>query len=384
MLLTPSVKNYDWGRRGNSSLVAQLAPKNVQVEAEKPYSELWMGAHPSGPSTLPVHNDLPLEEYIAANPEVLGSSVLSTFGPKLPFLFKVLSVNQALSIQAHPDKESAGILHKGDPKNYPDDNHKPELAIALTPFEVLCGFRPMAQVHKFMEDIPELRELLIRDSLNPDAPLPPVQEVALEQAFRNLMTSDRTKVAVKVNELLERGAGNVPEFELVSRLNQQFPGDIGIFCVYLFNHFTLAPGEAVFIPANEPHAYLSGDCMECMANSDNVVRAGLTPKYIDIPTITKILTFAHGKDWIFRGKENGDGRVLYKPPVKEFAVESIEAVRDFNLHSKDSCSIVLLLEGECQLNEHELSKGSVVFVPAGTSCDFRIKTKSKLFRAFCP
>jgi len=147
MLLQPSVKNYPWGRLGGESLVAELA--GVAISETTPYAELWMGAHPSGPSTLP--DGTTLLNYIQQNPESLGKGVLEKFGPNLPFLFKVLSVAQGLSIQAHPDIPLAKILHQRDPKNYPDDNHKPEMAIAVTPFEVLCGFRSLGEIQTYIQ-----------------------------------------------------------------------------------------------------------------------------------------------------------------------------------------------------------------------------------------
>jgi mannose-6-phosphate isomerase len=395
MLLRCNVKPYEWGKRGNDSLVAQLLdPEDptLIVKEDEPYAELWMGVHPAGGSIIKSasadkESPLWLKDYLDENPSALGSAVLNKFGPTLPFLFKVLSVNKALSIQAHPDVDCARVLHESDPKNYPDANHKPELAIALTPFEVLCGFRPLEEIHQFINDIPELATLVLRDVVDPSDDPPDVKTMTITRIFSNLMHSKPSVIAAKVNELLERKEG-VPEYELVSRLNVQFPGDVGIFCVYLFNHFTLQPGESVYIPANEPHAYLSGDCVECMANSDNVVRGGLTPKYIDIPTITNLLTFRHREEgWVFKGEESaeqGQGRVMYRPPVAEFAVESIETGKDFTIYSTESCSIAIVLDGECQVNELSMKKGSVAFLQAGVRWDFRIKTKLKLFRAFCP
>jgi len=148
MLLTPSIKTYAWGRIGTKSLVAQLAAVFKPISGDTPYAELWMGSHPSGSCTL--ENGQTLTEYINENPDVLGKDVYSKFGPTLPFLFKVLSVETALSIQAHPDKNLASILHRRDPTNYADDNHKPEMAIAVTPFEVLCGFRSLTEIQNLI------------------------------------------------------------------------------------------------------------------------------------------------------------------------------------------------------------------------------------------
>ncbi len=150
MLLSPSVKNYPWGRLGKSSLVAELSLLPDAISEVTPYAELWMGSHPSDPSSILPEGPL-LLEYIQANPKSLGERVLAKYGPQLPFLFKVLSVEKALSIQAHPDKSLAGILHKRDPANYPDDNHKPELALAVSQFEVLCGFRSLEEIERLVK-----------------------------------------------------------------------------------------------------------------------------------------------------------------------------------------------------------------------------------------
>ena len=156
MLLTPVVKNYPWGRLGRSSLVARLGSLGSgsgsgldSIIETIPYAELWMGSHPSGASTLP--DGQTLLQYIQTNPDSLGKGILNRFGPKLPFLFKVLSVEKALSIQAHPDIPLARVLHEKDPLNYPDDNHKPEMAIAVSPFEVMCGFRSLEEIQRFVQ-----------------------------------------------------------------------------------------------------------------------------------------------------------------------------------------------------------------------------------------
>jgi len=186
--------------------------------------------------------------------------------------------------------------------------------------------------------VPELGSIIGNAELN--------SKKDLQEAFSQLMKCDSTNIASQVSNLLARGDA-VPEYELIHRLNQQFPGDVGIFTVFFLQHFVLQPGEALFLPANEPHAYLSGgnafilnyelmpagpkipkitllDCMECMANSDNVVRAGLTPKFKDVDVLTTMLTFDTGREWTMKPEELESGRLLYKPPVNEFAVECFE------------------------------------------------------------
>lgn len=235
-----------------------------------------------------------------AKPEAAGIPVRAGQSA-LPYLFKVLSVSKALSIQAHPDKELAERLHRDAPALYKDDNHKPEIAIALTPFEAMCGFRPLPQVAAFLEVVPELRSIvgeeesvaLVRScSSSGDAD---DHKAALRNAFAAFMGRHAAAAASAVRSLVERLVADptaVPAVrDLVLRLDSQFPSDIGVFAPFWLNVQTLAPGEGIFLAANEPHAYLAGDCVECMANSDNVVRAGLTPKHKDVPTLVEMLTY---------------------------------------------------------------------------------------------
>jgi len=262
-----AVQCYAWGKIGLTSAVAQLAQHSpsFKLEEDRPYSEFWMGTHPNGPSkVLGGENELLLSDWIDANLDVLGPRVKETFDGKLPFLFKVLSVNKALSIQAHPNKSHATVLHKERPEIYKDPNHKPEIAIALTPFEGLCGFRPLAEIQKYVNTVPELAGVIGQDAAN--ALTSGSDSLALKKAFRALMTSSPDVVSQQLNTLLERlrekksSGHDISEQcgELVLRLNSQFPGDVGCFCIYFLNHIVLQPGEAMFLGPNLPHAYLAG------------------------------------------------------------------------------------------------------------------------------
>ena len=216
-----------------------------------------------------------LAEYFKQNPSALNGSIQSKFECEdLPFLFKVLSVRTALSIQAHPDKALAAVLHRRAPDLYPDANHKPEMAIALTPMEALMGFRPLAEIAEDLEQVPELSGLFgadlvqefVASSLSPET-----GRHALKKLFTALMTADPSLVKQQLKALVERiDSGDssyevgdrLNESELVLRLNESFPGDVGCFSVYFMNYVCLRPGDAVFIAANEPHAYLSGGCLQ--------------------------------------------------------------------------------------------------------------------------
>ncbi|XP_064123332.1 mannose-6-phosphate isomerase isoform X2 [Loxodonta africana] len=236
-----------------------------------------MGTHPRGDAKI-LDNHISqktLGQWIAENQDSLGSKVKDTFNGQLPFLFKVLSVKTALSIQAHPNKELAEKLHLQAPEHYPDANHKPEMAIALTSFQGLCGFRPVEEIVTFLKKVPEFQFLVgdnavteLKQSMSHDSR---AVASALQNCFSHLMKSEKKVVAEQLNLLVKRisqqvAAGNNMEDiygELLLELHQQYPGDIGCFAIYFLNLLTLKPGEAMFLEANVPHAYLKGGPWLC-------------------------------------------------------------------------------------------------------------------------
>lgn len=273
--LIPVVKDYAWGIRGMDSRVARYALENKtvdEVDPDTPYAELWIGTHPKGPSMLKN-----------------GESLRDAIGQDLPFLFKVLSAGKALSIQAHPDKELAEKLNTENPSKYGDDNHKPEMAIALTPFEAMCGFRRLEEISHLIKKHPEFAACLSQEAklavfLAND---PEEQREALQKMFSSFMMCDPEVSETQLKLLLLRiqaEQSNIhphphdePAWErkcsrAVLRLAQQFPGDPGAMAPLFLNYLLIAPGESFFMAANEPHAYVAGEIIECMACSDNVVR----------------------------------------------------------------------------------------------------------------
>lgn len=410
------VQNYSWGKLGLQSEVAQLVASDdptAHIDPEQPYAELWMGAHPKGDAAIR-DNRIPqktLGRWISANPACLGAKVKDAFQGRLPFLFKVLSVRTALSIQAHPNKELAAKLHAQFPQHYPDANHKPEMAIALTPFEGLCGFRPVEEISAFLRAVPELRALvgevaaeqLEHSSASHD---PRGVSAALRVCFTRLMKSEKKAFVDQLNTLVQRISREAAEGQdtsgsngdLLLRLHAQFPGDIGCFAVYFLNLVRLEPGEAMFLAANEPHAYLQGDCVECMACSDNTVRAGLTPKFIDVLTLCEMLNYtpAPSSSKIFPAVQSPlDPSVfLYNPPVPDFTLMRIEIPSSIKLYlvsALDSASILLVLRGTAvatstaAASEMSLRRGSVLFVSANESLSLRLASPDGmlLFRACC-
>ncbi|KAG6889772.1 hypothetical protein C0995_014701 [Termitomyces sp. Mi166 len=306
--IVPTTQQYDWGKPGSTAKVAQFAAASnipgFTINESAPYAELWMGTHVKSPSRVYDTGEV-LSEHLAKHPELIGASISEKFDASngnLPFLFKVLSIEKALSIQSHPDKATAAKLHAAQPDIYKDPNHKPEMALALTPFRAMCGFRPLPSIASSLNSTPELAALIPRPiqatflSLSTSStPTGPLEKAALRDLFSAVMTADPGTFKPQLDALVaryERGELREGEREdikeLVMRCHRQFPGDIGSFCAFLLNYVRLEPGEAIFLGAGEPHAYVSG---ECMANSDNVIRAGLTPKLRDIPNLVSTLTY---------------------------------------------------------------------------------------------
>jgi mannose-6-phosphate isomerase len=316
------------------------------------------GTHGNGPASveLPSGELQLLSDYLKATPAVLG---FESSDGSLPYLMKVLSVAKALSIQSHPDKALAEKLHATRPDVYKDPNHKPEMALALTDFEGMCGFRALENISAQIHSTPALRAALgisgaaLQEACNHTDIS--VQRSSLKGAFSTLMNLSTADV-LSHTAALTTWLQQKPIHELSStdalalRLSEQFPGDVGIFAPYLLNHVSIRPGEAFFMAANEPHAYLAGDCVECMACSDNVVRAGLTPKLRDVDTLVDMLTYNTGEPGAVQGQSVAPGVCAFVPPVPDFAVDRCVAqaageVPVCHLPSSDAAAILLVVQG---------------------------------------
>jgi mannose-6-phosphate isomerase len=392
-----------------------------------------MGTHPSNPSKDLVSGRT-LLDLVESNAMLLAPSVKARYGAKLPFLFKVLSINKALSIQAHPNKKLAEQLHARDPKNYPDDNHKPEMAIAITEFEGLCGFRPLGEIAHFLASVPALRRLVgedeskafiatVRGQESDDSSESTTQNKrALQSAFSALMRSSPEDVAAAAKSLVSEAENKGADFadggiestsgqtmsELVGRLNKQFPDDIGLFVLFFLNYVQLSPGEALFLKADDIHAYVSGDIIECMAASDNVVRAGFTPKFKDVQTLVDMLTYNYApieeqkmspSEYPYAvlnstAYSSGSQAMLYDPPIDEFSV--IRSVLKGNgskvtFDPIDGPSIIICTSGKGKISvgpkTEEVKEGYVFFV--GATAELVMESEGGqgdefiTFKAFC-
>lgn len=384
--LEGALRTYPWGSR---TLLAQL--RGTPLPAPQPEAELWFGAHSAAPSGI---EDTTLDALIAQDPVAhLGQRVIDEFGKELPFLLKLLAADEPLSIQAHPSRaqaeegfgreNAAGIALDDPRRNYKDANPKPELIVALTEFEALAGFRPVRETLAFFA-------ALGCDALDRYAAILDPRDEA--SGLRALFTTLISLPTVTRNELIDdlvrcasalaqreggdpHGASGTSDVQvqfarMFVRLHEKYPRDVGLLAALLLNYVQLQPGQALFLEAGQPHAYLAGLGVEIMANSDNVLRGGLTSKHVDVPELVKVLHFAALSNPFAAANRSvcADGRtevVEYELPVTEFRLsryilDSQGTVRI----AGDGPSIVLCTRGEVRAGDELLQAGQAVWIPA--------------------
>lgn len=389
-----TVQHYAWG---SHTAIAEMM--GWDAPAAHPEAEVWMGAHPKAPSKV-WHEQRwqPLDQLIAQYPdEMLGPSVAKHFNNQLPYLFKLLAAGEPLSIQAHPDKKQAqagcrfenskGIPLDSPRRNYKDNQHKPECICALTTFWGLCGFRSLAEMMALIGPVwpAKFNYLLkpIEQSFN---------SAGLKRLFERLMSlgqPQREQLVTPIVEqaLMQRDKG--PAYEWIVRLNQIYPGDIGVLSPLLLNLIKMEPGEAVFLPARQLHAYLEGFGIELMANSDNVLRGGLTPKHIDVPELIKILDFEPRTPKILQPPGKMETAFSYDVPAEEFTLSSIQPTvqKPYTTHaSAGGPEIIICTDGLATICsakaccDIKIEQGQSVFVPAAID-DYTIKGHARLYKA---
>ncbi|GAA1044792.1 mannose-6-phosphate isomerase, class I [Streptomyces murinus] len=376
--LDNTVRPYAWGS-------PTAIPHLLGVEPTgEPQAEMWMGAHPGAPSRTARGT---LAEVIDADPErELGKETVARFGPRLPFLLKILAAGAPLSLQVHPDLEQAregyddeerrGVPIDAPHRNYKDANHKPELICALTEFDGLCGFREPAHAA-------ELLAALGVDSLKPYVDLLGAhpEEAALREVLTAILSADRADMARTVAEATAACARLGGDHAPYADLAHHFPGDPGVIAAMLLNHVRLQPGEALFLGAGVPHAYLDGLGVEIMANSDNVLRCGLTPKHVDVPELLRVVRFEAGDPGVLRPEAAPDGEEVYETPIDEFRLSRYVLAAGGAAHdlTRDTPQILLCTAGSVRAGEHELGPGQSVFVPAGDKAE--VSGAGTVFRA---
>ena len=401
-LLENTLRPYAWGS------VTAMAELFGREPSGQPEAELWIGAHPGAPSALvpPVPDAQTLDTLIAVDPhQMLGAETAEAYGGVLPFLAKVLAAGSPLSLQVHPTQEqaragfaaedAAGLDRGAAERNYKDQNHKPEMIFALTPFEALCGFREPAQAADIFRtaaravsaqggEAPELLTWAVQE-LSSDRPAAD----RLHSVFRTLISGGDT-VGDTVREtaaaLSRTGAQELAPYakELATavELDGYYPADPGVLLSLLLNRASLQPGDAVYLPAGNIHAYLSGLGIEVMASSDNVLRGGLTPKYIDVPELLKTVDFRPLGVPVLTPEFTQLGQELYRPPFGEFVLQRIELAQDTGEGSSPAASmsgsdvsvlqngptVVVVVRGTVVLDSPKgdlvLEPGQSAFIPA--------------------
>lgn len=380
------VQNYAWG---SSTALTELY--GIANPTNQPMAELWMGAHPKCPSLVEVAGKKQsLREVIAANKaELLGKAVAVRFG-ELPFLFKVLCADQPLSIQVHPSKaaaevgfakeNAAGIPLDAPNRNYKDANHKPELVFALTTFKAVNGFRELHEIISLLQPVAAAHPAILHFLQSPSMK-------GLSELFTALLSMQGEEKSMAL-ELLKNQVNKQQgePWATIKLIAQFYPDDSGLFSPLLLNVIELQPGQAMFLFAETPHAYLQGVALEVMANSDNVLRAGLTPKYIDIPELIANLKFEPRPYASLLTEPEKVGDTLNFPvPVEDFAFSLHQLGPQPTTVQQQSAAILFCMDGETSLSHNNqqltLKPGESCFVPA-TESPITLVGKGRVARVY--
>ncbi|MEV4509506.1 mannose-6-phosphate isomerase, class I [Dactylosporangium sp. NPDC049525] len=377
-LLESPIRKYAWG-----SLTAIARLQGRPAPTAEPEAELWMGAHPAAPSRLAV-SGTSLVDAIAADPEgLLGASGVERFGPRLPFLLKVLAAAQPLSLQAHPTLAQARAAHAAGHPSYVDGWHKPEMLVALTDFDALCGFRDPAVT---AADLAALGVAGLEETVG--ALRQDDKAAALHDAVRGLLGKPDARL---VEEVVAACAARGGAYSLAVELAERYPGDAGVIVAMLLNRVRLRQGEAVWMPAGNLHAYLRGVGVEIMAASDNVLRGGLTPKHVDVEELLRVLRFEVLDDPVTRPVDVAPGLVTWPVPVEDFTLHralvgpggGAAAVR----LPGGGPRIVLCVRGAVRIDDGvvpvTLAAGQAAFAPA-TRRELAVSGEGDVFQAATP
>jgi mannose-6-phosphate isomerase len=409
-LLRNKVRPYAWGSR---TVIAELQGR--EVPAPHPEAELWMGAHPDDPSTVVDASgaEVSLLRLVDTDPVgQLGAAYARRWDNRLPFLLKVLAADEPMSMQVHPSleqaqagyakEEAAGVPRLAAIRNYPDPTAKPELVCALTEFHVLAGFRDAERSLKLLRglDAPDLLRYTEMLAAQPD-----------RDGLRTLFTMWITLPSSVLDELMpqvldacvlhvkEHGEFDI-ECRTVLELGERYPGDPGVLAALLLNRLVLGPGEAVYLSAGNMHAYLRGTAVEILANSDNILRGGLTPKHVDLPELLRVVDFGHGDMPVLRGEQIAPHVLAYRTDAPEFELSRLEwpsgredgaAGDEVKLHHEGS-QVLICTEGAVELTDASgaslrLRRGDSAWLPAMVCADGPVLVRpegadrAQLFRA---
>lgn len=369
-LLDNPIRPYAWGSRTS---IADLLGK--PVPAPHPEAEMWLGSHPGDPSKI---GDKSLLDVVSSDPDgQLGPAVAHKWDGRLPFLLKVLAAEEPLSLQAHPSaaqaaegyarEEAQGIPRDAPNRNYPDPTPKPEMLCAITEFHALAGFRQPVRTVEMLRTLSSPGLAPYVDLLAAD----PNRE-GLRALFTTWITLPQPAIDSLVPELLDECVVHVKEhgpFELECRtlleLGESYPGDPGVLAAVLLNRIVLQPGEAIFLPAGNLHTYLRGTGVEVLANSDNVLRGGLTPKHVDVPELLRVLDFGYGDMPVTTGEPVG-ARHVYRSGAPEFELSRLEWTSDVDPVTLPGGTprILVTIDGAVSAGDLTVGRGQSVWVPA--------------------
>ncbi|UYI47319.1 mannose-6-phosphate isomerase, class I [Vibrio natriegens] len=390
--LSNPIKNFEWGCKYALSELFGIPNPDM-----RPQAELWMGAHSNGSSLVNIRGeDLSLADAINSDSAYWLGEQMEKGVEQLPFLVKILAANQPLSIQVHPSKAAAetgfekenalGVAFDAPERNYKDSNHKPELVYAITPYLAMNGFRQLDEIHNLFSamELPSVALMLEPFLSNPS-------KQTLERLFAAILQLDESEKQQAVSELLnfdstkDHSAEITEAFQLITELAKLYPDDVGLFSPLFLNIIELQPGEAMFLYAETPHSYLKGVGVEVMANSDNVLRAGLTPKYIDVPELIANTKFESIKPSALKMEPTKQGeRLIYPIPVEDFKFDIIDdAILDITVLSPE---ILLCVNGSAEIKTEQncvmLKAGESVMIPAATS-SYSLNSQGVVARTYC-
>jgi mannose-6-phosphate isomerase len=388
------VQPYAWG--STTAIADLLGQPNPD---KQPQAELWMGTHPKGPSLAVDKGErIPLQQLITQQPrKILGPDVVSRFGAVLPYLFKVLAAARPLSIQAHPSKRQAqegfarenrqGKALAATDRNYRDDNHKPEIISALTPFWALNGFRPATAAAELLAPVcPQSLKMALQELKKP-------RDEGIRPFFKAMMTLPADKRRQAAREILNNAmprAETSPVYRWMVDLARTYPTDMGVLAPALLNLVRLEPGRAMYLPAGQLHAYLEGVGIELMANSDNVLRGGLTPKHVDVAELLKVVRFEATAVAILEAEPLGPAESGFDCPAEEFSLHIIRVApgREYLSPPNRSVELLLCTAGQgwiCNSDQREMrvGKGDSLLVPAAVD-GYSISGNLTVYKAAVP
>ncbi|GJC94399.1 phosphomannose isomerase type I [Colletotrichum higginsianum] len=393
--LSGTCNNYGWGRKGHDSLAARLCentPGDFKIDDNEAYSEMWFGDYPDFPARVLETGEL-LKDVLDRNKEtLLGPKVVRDLDAQLPYLPKILSIAKALPLQIHPNKSLASRLHEQDPDAFTDSNHKPEIAVALGRFEVFAGFKPLDRISPVF-NIPALRAFI------PDGTSTWTDET-LREVTRRILLADEAAVEKAARALAETPRGDLGDnayaADLLPRLQEQYgAGDPGTLVALLcMNFLTLEAGDALYIPADGIHAYLSGDIVECMARSNNVLNTGFCPPgdRDNVDLFSKTLTFkAHSREDVLLPAEasprGARGRtVVYPPPLREFDMLKTDLDAENGtevIKAGEGPAVAIVTDGEGVLEadgkRFDVKAGYIFFIAHGIEAKWETKGTMQIF-----